>query len=83
MRCGKNSAENERCVLSALAKAQTEWDVPVAWAAINTQVCDQLSQAEIDRAWDLLKQRDMLEETNSQVKFRVELLRRWVASRIQ
>ncbi|MBP7689289.1 MAG: ATP-binding protein [Thermoflexales bacterium] len=73
--------ENERCILSALAKAQTAWNEPVSRADINTRVCEQLAQAEITQAWDWLKQRDMLEETNGQVKFRVELVRRWVASR--
>jgi hypothetical protein len=74
-------AENERGVLSALAKAQTAWNIPVSQAEINTTVRDSLPQSEIAQAWDLLEQRDMIDAANNEAKFRVELVRRWVANR--
>jgi hypothetical protein len=72
-------ADNERCVLSAVAVAQTQWNVPVSRSEVNTKVCDQLSPAEFDQAWDLLKQRDMIDLTSDSARFHVELVRRWVA----
>jgi hypothetical protein len=75
----KELADNERCVLSAVAAAQTQWNVPISRAAVNSKVCEQLSPTEFDQAWDLLKQRDMIDLSNDSARFHVELVRRWVA----
>jgi len=76
----KELDDNERLVLAALAEAQTHWNVPASCAEVEHRLQSHLSPDETDRAWDLLKKRDMIILDGRQAKFYVELVRRWVKS---
>jgi len=73
-------AKNERLLLAALADAQSRWDEPAACAEVERRLHRHLSTDDIDRAWDLLQQRDMIVVANGQARFYVELVRRWARS---
>jgi hypothetical protein len=74
----KELDENERRVLTALAKAQPAWNQFASRDTVNRKLSGQLPSAQINSAWEKLETRDMIDLTDTGVKFHVELVRRWV-----
>jgi len=68
----------ERVTLAGLAELQIEAEQWVNRPEVDAHLQAYLDQDQIERAWQLLQGRDMVDEDGRQRRFTVELVRRWV-----